>query len=167
MSASTESGSKFEGEKYPQTPLAKNARWGVLVWLGLAVPWGALVVFLAVTGAFEPGPGQMPSLTAIFAVVPVVLLYGLIKLSPPVRQWAASLEAVDLTMFQGWRVLGGMFLVLWWFGELPLVFALLAGLGDTAIGIAAPFVAGKMRRADAGATNAAGPLAYSVRSFGF
>jgi len=155
MSTSTGSDPGIAIDQNQQNPNGTTARKGVLIWLGLAVPWGAFVTYLAVIGAFEPSPGEMPSLTPVFALLPVVILFSLIKLSSPVRQWAGALEAVDLTAFQGWRVLGGVFLILWWFGELPLVFALLAGLGDFAIGFAAPFVTGKLRRAETGATNAA------------
>ena len=72
-----------------------------------------------------------------------------------VRQWVRSLDAGDLTSFQSWRILGGMFVVRWWFGDLPLVFALFAGLGDMAIGIAAPFAASRLYRAAPGARAAA------------
>ena len=42
---------------------------------------------------------------------------------------------------QTFRVLGVVFLVAWWRGALPAGFALPAGLGDIAVGVAAPFVA--------------------------
>ncbi|MEN8197434.1 MAG: hypothetical protein ABFS30_13125, partial [Pseudomonadota bacterium] len=45
-----------------------------------------------------------------------------------------------LVAMQSWRVLGGMFLGLMVYGKLPGSFAWPAGLGDVAIGIAAPFV---------------------------
>src|SRR5262249_1717957 len=45
-----------------------------------------------------------------------------------------------LTAVQGWRVVGAMFLALYAFGLLPGLFAWPAGLGDSAVGLAAPFV---------------------------
>ncbi len=39
-----------------------------------------------------------------------------------------------------WRVVGGMFLVLVWFGRLPGTFAWPAGIGDLIVGVYAPFV---------------------------
>jgi hypothetical protein len=45
-----------------------------------------------------------------------------------------------LTAIQGWRIIGGMFLVLMSVGLLPGAFAWPAGIGDMTVGIYAPFV---------------------------
>lgn len=46
-----------------------------------------------------------------------------------------------LTAIQSWRVIGITFLGLYTFGLLPGLFASVAGIGDAAVGSAAPFVA--------------------------
>jgi hypothetical protein len=42
------------------------------------------------------------------------------------------------------RIAGAAFLVVWALGKLPAVFALPAGLGDLAVGVATPFVAHRL-----------------------
>lgn len=133
----------------------QTARRGLYIWLALGIPWGALITALAIGGAFEPLPGAMPLGVAGAAILPALVVLAAYRISPGFRRWVTALSATDLTAFQGWRVLGVTFVVLWWFGHLPLIFALLAGLGDVAIGIAAPFVTGKLRRGDAGAIRSA------------
>ena len=44
-----------------------------------------------------------------------------------------------LTALQGWRVIGAVFIVLYFHGMLPGLFAWPAGAGDVAVGLAAPF----------------------------
>ncbi len=51
-----------------------------------------------------------------------------------------------LAAVQSFRVVGAVFLVLMVLGHLPAAFALPAGLGDVAVGIAAPFVAARLAR---------------------
>jgi hypothetical protein len=57
------------------------------------------------------------------------------------RILAAPGTAARLTVPQTLRVVGAVFLVVLALGKLPAVFALPAGLGDFAVGVAAPFVA--------------------------
>ncbi len=56
------------------------------------------------------------------------------------------------------RVVGGVFLIVLALGKLPAVFAVPAGLGDIAIGAAAPFVAWRLARG----TNRAGAVMSAV-----
>ena len=51
-----------------------------------------------------------------------------------------------LTMLQHWRVMGFGFLLLYFYDVLPGLFAWPAGLGDVAIGLAAPLVIARMGR---------------------
>lgn len=52
----------------------------------------------------------------------------------------------SLVALQSWRVVGVVFLVLLSQGQLPALFALPAGLGDIAAGLAAPFVARRLHK---------------------
>jgi hypothetical protein len=73
-------------------------------------------------------------------VLPPALFALLYRQSARVREFALGIDLRFLTAVQAWRVGGIMFLVLYAFGLLPGFFAWPAGLGDFAVGIAAPFV---------------------------
>jgi len=82
--------------------------------------------------------------------VPIILLgilcpiiIGLLFLSRS-EGFARLLDALPLSWLVGiqvYRVLGFMFLVLWWGGHLPWQFALPAGIGDIAVGVFAAVAA--------------------------
>ncbi len=79
------------------------------------------------------------------------MLFGLVyRLSRRFRAFALGIDLRLLTAMQAWRVIGIMFLALYAFGSLPGLFAWPAGLGDAAVGFAAPFV---LRALTAGAPN--------------
>jgi hypothetical protein len=112
------------------------------LWLAVAVPftlWLAVVWRLAVNGFFQAIPGVIrvppPLPVAIFAPV----LVGLVLLMRSNRI-ASLLDAMPLSWLIGlqlYRILGGIFLVSWAQGAIPGVFALPAGIGDTAVGLLA------------------------------
>lgn len=112
--------------------------------------WLGLVVKLAANGSFALLPGYAPVLT-LAAILGPPLIFALALLSiPRFRSWALSLDPALLTALQGWRILGGGFLMLYAFGHLPGFFAFPAGVGDMAVGLGAPFAAvalasGKLR----------------------
>lgn len=127
----------------------RAAGWGgVPEAVGAALcTWLAATAALAVAGVYRPASG-----TGIPAV-PIAFLIGL------GTTWIAatalpSLRALidqpatqaSLVALQVWRVLGINFLILLALGKLPPLFALPAGLGDIAAGLAAPFVASGLRR---------------------
>lgn len=114
--------------------------------VALLLIWAGIVVALAVTGAFDVPPDQpaLPTLVAI--AVPVLAFLGAVFLVPGVRSWALDLDPVLLTEFQAWRIMGGAFLIVLFFGHLPAIFAWPAGVGDVAVGLAAPFMAMRLRQ---------------------
>jgi hypothetical protein len=67
-----------------------------------------------------------------------------------------------LVAYQGYRVAGVIFLRLWWQGFLPGYFALLAGFGDTLIGVFAIVAVAAFFRGSSWARG----LAYGVNIFG-
>jgi hypothetical protein len=75
------------------------------------------------------------------------------------RTLAAPGTAARLALPHTLRVVGAVFVLLMAQGHLPAAFALPAGLGDIAIGIAAPFVARRLAREPDGA----GAVAAAVR----
>ncbi|HSF96982.1 MAG TPA: hypothetical protein VLA52_18290 [Thermohalobaculum sp.] len=117
------------------------------VWVGaIAFAWAAIVVILANNGMFDAPPDQPPRAILVAVTGPVMAFLAAMWLSPRLRGLALGLDPVLLTEMQSWRILGGLFLAVYAFGHLPGLFAWPAGLGDVAIGVAAPFVALSLRR---------------------
>ena len=111
----------------------------LIVGLVLAA-WFATIVVAGRTGAFDAGPSRPPLPILVAIVLPPVLFALLYRVSARVRDFALSIDLRLLTAMQAWRVVGIMFLALYAFGMLPGLFAWPAGLGDFAVGLAAPFV---------------------------
>lgn len=108
--------------------------------IAVLVVWFLLVLAAGATKTFLAAPSQ-PPLPLLIAVAGPPILFGLVYRAS--RRFQAFVLAIDLrflTSLQSWRVLGGMFLVLYAYGLLPGLFAFPAGLGDLAVGAAAPLV---------------------------
>lgn len=112
----------------------------------IAAAWFAAVLAAASLGLFDltRSPLPLPILAAI--ALPVGAFAATVALSPAARRFVLRLDASLITELQAWRIIGGMFLALYAFGQLPGLFAWPAGLGDVAVGVAAPFVAWSLRR---------------------
>lgn len=107
----------------------------------LVAVWAAIVVAASLAGAFLPVDGAPPPGIPIAILAPPALFYLAYRTVPSVRAWVAALDLAAVIALQGWRVLGAVFLFLWFYGQLPAAFAWPAGAGDVAVGLAAPFVA--------------------------
>jgi hypothetical protein len=123
----------------PPAAEASKPAWATLTAAVLAI-WFAGVLILAAAGAFAGSPTQPPLGILLAIVVPLLLFALLYRLSRRFRGFALAIDLRWLTAVQGWRVIGLMFLALYAFGLLPGLFAWPAGLGDAAVGVAAPFV---------------------------
>ena len=102
--------------------------------------WLAAVMAASAGGAFEAAPGQPPLGVLLAIAVPPLLFALLYRSSRRIRDLALGVDLRWLTAIQAWRVIGVMFLALHTFALLPGLFAWPAGLGDAAVGVAAPFV---------------------------
>src|SRR5277367_4799045 len=102
--------------------------------------WLLLVVSLGVAGAFVGPPGTPPLPIAIGVAAPLVLFFLSLRLSQSFREFLLSLDLRLIAGMQAWRWAGLGFLSLYAHNVLPAVFALPAGLGDMAIGFAAPWI---------------------------
>ena len=111
--------------------------WRVILLLG---SWLALVVAAGAAGVFEAAPTRPPLPLLLAVAGPPLLVAVAHRASAAFRAFALSIDLHLLTAMQAWRVLGGMFLALYAFGLLPGAFAWPAGVGDVAVGLAAPFV---------------------------
>ena len=104
------------------------------------VLWGAISTALGGGGTFETVPGQLPIALLLSLVLPIVVFAIAYARSDGLRRYVLGLDLRWLTAIQGWRIIGGMFLVLMSFNLLPGTFAWPAGVGDMIVGIYAPFV---------------------------
>lgn len=124
------------------------------VFLVLAI-WFALVVALGAQGAFLGRPGTPPLGMAIGFTAPLLLFFAGLRASPAFRDFVLSLDLRLVAGMQAWRFAGLGFLFLYAYKVLPGLFALPAGLGDMAVGLAAPWmILGLARRPDFAASAA-------------
>jgi hypothetical protein len=102
--------------------------------------WLLLVAAFGTAGAFVGPPGTPPLAIAFGFAAPLVLFFGLLRLSQSFRAFVLSLDLRLIAGMQAWRWAGFGFLALYAHKVLPAVFALPAGLGDMAIGVTAPWI---------------------------
>lgn len=119
-------------------------RLGVILFLGA---WFLLVVSLGAVGAFAATPGTPPIAIALGVGAPLLLFFAALRLSQSFRDFVLSLDLRLIAGIQAWRWAGLGFLSLYAHNILPALFALPAGLGDMAVGFAAPWmILGLVRR---------------------
>ena len=120
-------------------PSAQRTRaW--LIAMGILIGWQLLGHTLARAGFFVAEPGRIGPTLGIAIVLPVILGLAAIAASPTAQRIVEATPLWALVAIQVYRVVGGVFLVLWAVSQLPGAFALPAGLGDVATGIAAPII---------------------------
>ena len=111
--------------------------WSVTIVL---IGWFAVALVTAILGAYHATSLKTPTIQYAL-LIPIVL--GPILF----RRWGALRRLIEiapnewLVGVQLYRVLGGIFLVLYATGYIPGFFALPAGIGDVIVGLVAPFVA--------------------------
>jgi hypothetical protein len=113
-----------------------------------AVLGGWLVVssLLARAGVYSQDPGEaVPWLAVVVAGILISLLLAT-RIPLVSRILADPSTPARLALPHMLRVVGVLFLIVMAQGQLPAAFALPAGLGDIAIGVAAPFVARQLAR---------------------
>ena len=131
---------------------AGGIRLGIVLVLSV---WFALVVSLGASGAFVGPPGQPPTAIAMGIGIPLLLFLAWLRFSPSFRAFVLSLDLRLIVGMQAWRWAGLGFLFLYAHHALPAMFALPAGLGDMAVGFAAPWmILALVRRPDFAASPA-------------
>ncbi len=108
---------------------------GAGTYLVLAV-WMGLVSMAVSAGLFEATDGPPPALVVAVAG-PITAFAIASSTSSKVRRYGRSLDLRLVLAAQLWRVVGAGFLLAWAFDRLPGEFAVPAGLGDMATGVAA------------------------------
>lgn len=115
--------------------------------------WLVVSSLLAAADVYRQDPGEIvPWFPVVIAGVLITLLLAT-RIPLVSRILADPGAAARLTIPHTLRVVGVLFLIVMAQGHLPAAFALPAGLGDIAIGVAAPFVARRLAR-DTGRTGA-------------
>ena len=132
----------------PDGNAARTVTTVLIVWLAIDVALGA-------TGVFAASPTTWVPFIALGIAVPVVAGIALLARPGAVQRFAGSIPLDRLIGVQVYRAAGVIFLIAWASGRMPAVFALPAGIGDIAVGLAGPFVAARVRSGlDAPATAA-------------
>ena len=106
----------------------------------ILVGWFLLVLAAGFAGAFESGPSRPPLAVLVAVAGPPLIFAAAYRASRRFRDFVLAIDLQLLTAVQSWRVIGVMFLAFYAFGLLPGLFAWPAGVGDAAVGLAAPFV---------------------------
>lgn len=96
-------------------------------------------------------PYYLTPLIPLFGTVPAALVALALWRAPAFRRSLATIPVPALIGVQLYRVIGAVFLVVLGLGLLPAHFALPAGWGDIAVGLAAPIVAFMLHRQAPGA----------------
>lgn len=100
------------------------------------VVWLVAVMLLAANGVFRTDAPRIP-----IALLATLAAGYLLLLSPTFRAIIDGIPQHWLIGIQTFRILGGVFLVRYFQGELPGAFAIPAGVGDVLTGLFAPLVA--------------------------
>ena len=125
------------------------SRVSVIRGLALLLLWFATVYYLGREQLFASQPGQALRPVLLTIALPVALFLGAYFSVPKFKHFVLAQDLRVLTILQSWRVIGFAFLLLYAHQVLPGLFAWPAGIGDLAVGLAAPWIAIKLaRRAD-------------------
>jgi hypothetical protein len=116
---------------------ARQSRW-IIGSVAISAIWLVGVFLLGAAGVFRNDvlPPRIPMM-----LVSTLLLGYLLLLSPTFRSIVAAVPQHWLIGIQAFRILGSVWLVRYFAGGLPGLFALPAGIGDVATGLFALFVA--------------------------
>jgi hypothetical protein len=113
----------------------------------LLLGWLLVATVLAENGAFQQDPRDLAVPWIGLAIGGSLVVWLLATRLPAVSTALADqLAPARLAALQSFRVVGVVLIVLMVLGDLPAAFALPAGLGDLATGLAAPFVAARLYR---------------------
>ncbi len=116
-----------------------------IVWLLWIGAWGTLAV-MTTTGVFTFDPPILRLAAHLWGQIACgVLLFLLV---PSVRRAVRAIPLEGLVRWQIARVIGGFFIIGAAMGEVPMLFAVIAGTGDILVGIAAARTAKAMKTGD-------------------
>lgn len=102
--------------------------------------WLGIVLVLGARGTLVNAPGTAPSALLAAVLLPLVFFSAAFRFAQPFREFVLGIDLQLAASIQAWRMAGFGFLTLYAYDVLPGVFAFPAGLGDMAIGAAAPWI---------------------------
>jgi len=120
--------------------------------------WLVVSGLLAGAGVYSQEPGEAVPWLPVAVSGTLISLLLATRIPLVTRVLADPGTLARLTLPHSLRVVGVVFLIVMAQGHLPAAFALPAGLGDIAIGVAAPFVARRLARG----TGRAGAVRFNV-----
>lgn len=123
----------------PQNPTPAHTMVGRVLWPIVGV-WFLAMLALSLAGRFDT-TGTPPLGIGLGAALPVVIFLAAWASIPALRAFALALSPRALFGIHTVRIIGVVFLILYYRGTLPGAFALPAGWGDIAIGVTAPLIA--------------------------
>jgi hypothetical protein len=126
-----------------------SRRTATAVTVAAAAVFGGWIVvsgLLARAGVYHQASGQAAPWFGVAFAGTLLVLLAATRLPLMARILAAPGTAARLALPHALRVVGVTFLIVMTLGHLPAVFALPAGLGDIAAGLAAPLVARRLAR---------------------
>jgi hypothetical protein len=104
------------------------------------IGWFMAATVSAWLGAYQATPDRMPTIQYAL-LAPIIIGAWLIWRSPTVALVIDAIPQHWLVGVQIFRILGGIFLVLYAMGKMPGVFAWPAGVGDLLVGALSPVIA--------------------------
>jgi hypothetical protein len=130
-------------------PVGLRSRTTAAIVIAAGVAWAGWLggsVVLSEAGVYRATPTTAnPWIGVVLLVVAAAVLLAA-RIPAAARILADAGTTARLAVPQMFRVVGGTFLIVAAFGELPAVFAVPAGFGDIAVGVSAPFVAWRLSR---------------------
>lgn len=112
---------------------------GPVLGISLAL-WFMLILYLTLTGAFETPAGQSPLGILAAILLPQAIFLAAYLASKSFRNYVLQIDMRALILLHAWRTLGIGFLMLYTVGQLPMLFAFPAGIGDAMAAWVATFI---------------------------
>jgi len=140
--------------RMPASAKSRYTTAGVLS--AVLIGWVIVAQYLGAANAYLETIDNPPTVPTVLFGLLIPLAAAAIALwrSESIARLVSAIPLHWLVAAQVYRVAGGIFLVLWANGRLPWQFALPAGIGDVATGIAAVVVAALLARKEIGAHRA-------------
>ena len=117
--------------------------WYKIGWIIWVVFWGSLA--FTTSAQLQYGVPQRLRFPILF-ILPVILGTLMILKVSKIRNFVNTITLESLVKWQICRVVGGFFLVGAFFGIVSIPFAIISGIGDISVGIAAFFALGRMKQ---------------------
>lgn len=102
--------------------------------------WLLLIVGLSLNQFFITAQGEPPVNLLMTGAISIGLFYLAYFKMSQFRTYVLNLDMRLLIMLHSWRTLGLGFILLYYVGELPALFAFPAGIGDAIVAVAAVFL---------------------------